>query len=899
MKTRSKKLTSRKSKRSRKGKISTEKGRLLEQIAARMYKSPFHDVIPNAKVSPVDRNPELKCEIDVLLKSKVVTRPARRAIECKNLSEKVGLEKINAFVGKLQDVGIPYEHGVYISSRGYTEDAIDRSKPVNLKLLTLTGLTEDGLDSITAKAFQLRVFYLARVEELTITNNVEKIDKGWELLIFFDEKGNFRGTVADLVWNQWQAGVIPMTAGKHEINIVIPEGWRQIVNGKEEPILAVTASVTVFAFVLRIPGESTYHTLIRATDGTVEKRQLNATFNVNVDRSVPQTLEAFDSEDDLRRAVQTQKGVGVTIRTRLPRIQYMNRFYYPLSNRVDQLLKERWEQPSGVVSSPDDLNIDQVEGTDLTAVFEPLSEGYPGRRVPVIIYEEKQGTAVDVSGLLQVGDYRRVVEHEKNFRRHPRRELGSLLHDANLIYAEKLLESAAALPRVKALRIAERARKKVLNALRFNPRSRDAHHDLGIVLQEMVRHQEAVQSFDTALAIAPHEISTLNLKAMSLRELSRYPDALTVYDRILALQPDHLEALYYRSGLLGAVGRYEESAQGYESVLKTVPDHYESLYCRGLSLYNLGRYDDSVDSFSGALQKRPGELDALLYRGMAFERIGKNKEALSDYDIVIAGEPNKHEFYINRGSVLHHLGRYEDALADLDHGLTHHPDNTVGWNNRGNSLSSMGRFEEALESYDRVLQIEPGNRMALTNRGLTLSASGRLEEALVSFDQALEIEPDNLPTLHSKGLTLYRLGRSDDALLIYDRVLALDPKADDTLANKALALADVKRLNEALDAANAALKSSPQTNDRAMLFAIRAKVSYLMSHLEAVAPDIVEAWKLDPSLILTLRECHPMFIESFWGLTSPSADESKLYEQLATQSEQPLGHARTSVPMNT
>jgi tetratricopeptide (TPR) repeat protein len=885
MKSRSKKPTSRKSKRARKGKMSTEKGRLLEEIAARMYKSSFHDVILNARVSPVNRNPKLKPEIDVLLQSKVVTRPARRAIECKNLSEKVGLEKINAFVGKLQDVGVPYEHGVYISSRGYTEDAIDRSKPINLKLLTLTGLTEDGLASITAEAFQLRVFYLARVEEITITNNLEKIDKGWELLIFFDEKGNFRGTVADLLWNQWQAGLIPMTAGKHEINMVVPKGWRQIVNGKEEPILAATASLTVFAFVLRIPGESTYHTLIRATDGTVEKRQLNATFNVNVDRTVPQTLEVFDSEDDLKAAVQSQKGVGVTIRTRLPRIQYMNRFYYPLSKRVDQLLKQRWEQASDGIATPDDLNIDEIEGTDLTAVFEPLLEGYPGKRVPVIVYEEKQGTVVDVSGLLQAGDYRRVVECEKNFRRHPRRELGTLLHDANLIYAEKLLESAASLPRGKALRIADRARKKVLNALTFNPRSRDAHHDLGIVLQEMGRHQEAVQSFDTALVIVPDEISTLNLKAMSLRELSRYDDALAVYDRILALQSDHLEALFYRSGLLGAVARYEESAEGYDSVLKMVPAHYESLYYRGLSLYNVERYRDSIESFTQALQVRPAEFDVLLYRAMAFERTGRNEEALRDYNLVIAGNANKHELYINRGSVLQRLGRYNDALADLDHGLKHDPDNTVGWNNRGNTLSGMGRFEEALESYDRVVQIEPTNRMALTNRGITLSTLGRLEEALVSFDHALKIEPDHLPTLHSKGLALYRLGRSEEALIIYDCVLAVDPKAEDTLANKALALADLKRLNEALDTANAALKSSPQTDDRAMLFAIRAKVRYLMSHLEDVAPDIVEAWKIDPNLILTLRECHPMFIESFKELSAPSEDESKLYVELAVESE--------------
>lgn len=97
MTSRNRKRPSRKSRRARKGKMSTEKGRLLEQIAARMCNSPLHDVIPNARISPINRN-KLKREIDVLLKGKVVTRPAQRAIECKNLGEKVDVERIDAFV---------------------------------------------------------------------------------------------------------------------------------------------------------------------------------------------------------------------------------------------------------------------------------------------------------------------------------------------------------------------------------------------------------------------------------------------------------------------------------------------------------------------------------------------------------------------------------------------------------------------------------------------------------------------------------------------------------------------------------------------------------------------------------------------------------------------------------
>jgi tetratricopeptide (TPR) repeat protein len=674
-------------------------------------------------------------------------------------------------------------------------------------------------------------------------------------------------------------------AGPYDVNLIVPEGWRQIVNGKEEPILGIQAVVQVTAFVLKIPGESTYHTLIRARDGKVEKRQLNTTFNVNVDHTTVHTLEAFDREAELHTAIHALSGVRLTIRTRLPRIQYMNRFYYPLSTRVVNLLRKRCEESSEPEQSGDDLKIAEIEGTDLRAVFEPLSDAYPGNLVPVIVYDGPRGEAVDASGLLRAGEYERVCQFEKHFPKQPRLELSDLLHTANLIYAGKLLDATAGLSRDQALRLADRARRMVLKALQFKPDSAEAYHDLGIVLQELERHSDAVISFERALVLAPAQISTLNLKAESLRNLARFEEALKVYEEGLILQPNDVEAQYYRSGILGALGQHKESVEGYDTVLKTTPAHYESLFGRGLGQYNLELYDDAINSFTAALGVRPKELDPLICRGMALEISGRNEDAFADYTSVLSRDPNKDELFINRGSVLRLLGRYEEALADFDRGLQHHSDHVIGWINRGATLDNLGRPEEALKSYEKAIEIDPLNRMALTNRGISLSTLGHPKDALPCFDAALKIEPQEVGTLHSKGLALYRLGRFDEALEIYDRALVLRADAYDTLANKALVLAELHRSDEAIETANRALNLAPQTNVRSMLFVIRAKVSYLISRLIDVAPDIVEAWRLDPSLVLALQECHSLFIESFNATDSPSEELSMLYAQLTKESE--------------
>jgi tetratricopeptide (TPR) repeat protein len=246
----------------------------------------------------------------------------------------------------------------------------------------------------------------------------------------------------------------------------------------------------------------------------------------------------------------------------------------------------------------------------------------------------------------------------------------------------------------------------------------------------------------------------------------------------------------------------------------------------------------------------------------------------------LSRDPGKDELFINRGSVLRTLARYEEALADFDRGLQHHKDHVIGWNNRGATLDNLGRPDEALESYHKVIEIDPLNRMAWTNLGISLSSLGRLEDALDSFDNALKIDPEHVSTLHSKGLALYRLGRFEESLQIHNHILTVDHDAYDTLANQALVLAELQRLDEAAGSVNRAISLAPQTSGTSMLFVIRAKVNHRLSRFSDVVSDVLAAWKLDPNLVLAVKDCHRLFIDSFNALPSSTEEQSTLYATL-------------------
>jgi hypothetical protein len=79
----------------------------------------------------------------VLVTGNMAGYPIRVAIECKNEQLPIGVPKLDAFVGKFKDIGIPVQQGIYVSVSGYTSGMIERATAAGIRPLVLTGLTAD------------------------------------------------------------------------------------------------------------------------------------------------------------------------------------------------------------------------------------------------------------------------------------------------------------------------------------------------------------------------------------------------------------------------------------------------------------------------------------------------------------------------------------------------------------------------------------------------------------------------------------------------------------------------------------------------------------------------------------------------------------------------------------
>ena len=118
------------------------------------------------------------------------------------------------------------------------------------------------------------------------------------------------------------------------------------------------------------------------------------------------------------------------------------------------------------------------------------------------------------------------------------------------------LQQGLALHHAGRLAEAEAAYQRVLAT---DPHYADAWHYLGVLLAQRGDHHGAIAAIGKALAVN----DTLSLahfhQAESLRMLAHYEEALASYDRAIALGPAFAPAYDMRAGVLSELGRFEDS----------------------------------------------------------------------------------------------------------------------------------------------------------------------------------------------------------------------------------------------------------------------------------------------------------------------------------------------------
>ena len=339
-------------------------------------------------------------------------------------------------------------------------------------------------------------------------------------------------------------------------------------------------------------------------------------------------------------------------------------------------------------------------------------------------------------------------------------------------------------------------------AIASQPRWPDPHINLGNLLAEVRRYEEAEAAYRAVLEFLPGSAEAHNGLGTLLQATGRIAEAEAAYRMALKHQPKFAEVLVNLGVLLHATQRFAEAEDCYNQALR-IRQEFAEAHIGMASLFRaMQRVDESVAAYRRALAIRPESVNIYINLGSLLQESKRLQEAELAYHGALALDPGSLAAYNNLAMILKDTKRLEDAERSCRRALAIWPDYADAYNNLGLVLNQTKRFEEAEAAFRQSLHYQPESVVAYNNLGTLLIATKRYEEAEAVYRKALAIRPDFAAGLNNLGNIQMGLQRLYEAECSFQRAVRIDPLHFDAFNNLGSVLQDLKRF----DAAEAAFR---------------------------------------------------------------------------------------------
>jgi tetratricopeptide (TPR) repeat protein len=216
-----------------------------------------------------------------------------------------------------------------------------------------------------------------------------------------------------------------------------------------------------------------------------------------------------------------------------------------------------------------------------------------------------------------------------------------------------------------------------------------AHYNLGEILRQKGRLDEAIAHFRRAVEIHPEYADAQNALGVTLLREGRVDEAIIHLQKALELRPDRAEDHNNLAGVLWQQGRVQEAIVHYRKALALRPDYALAHHNLGKLLQQEGQVREAIAHYQSALEIQP---DFAAARGSLAWVLATSPEASVRHGIR-AVELAQEAVRLSGGT---------DPLLVATLGAAH---------------AETGQFPQAMAAAQRALELATAqNRTALANR---------------------------------------------------------------------------------------------------------------------------------------------------------------------------------------
>jgi predicted O-linked N-acetylglucosamine transferase (SPINDLY family) len=290
--------------------------------------------------------------------------------------------------------------------------------------------------------------------------------------------------------------------------------------------------------------------------------------------------------------------------------------------------------------------------------------------------------------------------------------------------------------------------------LKKRPDHFDALHMLGVSEKQLGNRDAAMRWIKRALLVDPKSAAAHSNLGSLLMDLGRFEDAIASCDIAIQLSPDFADAHYNRGNALSSLGRFIDAAASFRNAVAINPQYVDAHNNCGNALHKTRQFVEAIACYDRAIALDPGYVAAYSNRGASLIELRRADEAILDLDRALALAPGNIDAWTNRGEAFLRRRRLDDALVNFDRVLELDPRSSDAWLGRANVLMLLRRLAEAKNACLEALAIAPASVKGLVQLGQCHALRGETDFAIACFDRALGIDPDHEAGLANRIFTL-------------------------------------------------------------------------------------------------------------------------------------------------
>lgn len=163
--------------------------------------------------------------------------------------------------------------------------------------------------------------------------------------------------------------------------------------------------------------------------------------------------------------------------------------------------------------------------------------------------------------------------------------------------------------------------------------------DLAIARQEAREFEQAELLWREIVNASPRWVEAMNQLGIVLQHLGRHADAIEAFERALSVDPAFAPAMGNRATSLGAMGRFDEAIESGRRCAERLPESAEVWCNLGNLLRDAGRLAEAIEAYGLAVERNGALPAAHNGLGNALKDAGAIEEAIASYRRAVEIDP--------------------------------------------------------------------------------------------------------------------------------------------------------------------------------------------------------------------------------------------------------------------